>query len=168
LATEVQSLFGEVLKTFGTDGELLIKLNENILKEDKIEEPVFIKFDGLWVPFYFKLFEFRGRKAKIIFENMETEQLAEELLGKKIYTTTKTENTAKELSLLIGFTVHDLKLGDLGKVTDFFEFPGNPCIEVEIQNGKIMIPLNIELEIVPSKKLIKTSIPEGLIDIYSE
>lgn len=168
MAAKVQPLFGEVLKTFGTEGELLVKLGDTPLKDENIKEPLFVIIDGLWVPFFIKRFELKGKRAIIIFENMESESLAEELIGKKIYSGILSDenNTTSELSVLAGFIVEDSEFGVLGKVTDVFDFPGNPCIEVETENGAIMIPLNGEVKIIYRKKIIKTHIPEGLLDIF--
>jgi 16S rRNA processing protein RimM len=164
LATEVQSLFGEVLKTFGTAGELIVKVNDSVSKN--IKEPVFISFDGLWVPFYFKLYELRGKKAKIIFENMESEELAEELVGKKILLRPETvHESVSELSCLTGFTVVDSKLGDLGQVDKVFEYPGNPCIEIIFNGKQVLIPLNGIEKLNRRKKQIYTTIPDGLLDL---
>jgi len=168
LANKVQPLFGEVLKTFGTEGELLIKLSETALKDEKIKEPLFIMFDGLWVPFFIKLIEYRGRKSKIIFENMESEELAEELLGKKIFyhETDETTSAESEFSDLIGFVVKDKNLGEIGVVTEIFDIPGNPCLGVKTPKSEVMIPLNGKLKAEPLKNTIITEIPEGLLDLF--
>jgi 16S rRNA processing protein RimM len=164
LATEVQSLFGEVLKTFGTEGELIVKVNESVSKNMK--EPVFICLDGLWVPFYFKLYELRGRKAKIIFENMESEELAEELVGKKIFLQPEIVYTSvSELSNLTEFTVIDSKHGNLGHVNNVFEYPGNPCIELVFNGKQVLIPLNGIEKLNFRKKQIYTTIPDGLLEL---
>jgi 16S rRNA processing protein RimM len=155
---------GEVLKTFGTEGELILKIGESVL--ENIKEPVFINIDGLWVPFYFKLFELRGKKAKIIFENMESEELAEELVGKKIFSQPEnSKESGSELSDLKGFTVIDSKLGNLGQVIDVFEYPGNPCVEITVNEKQILIPLNGIKKLEYRKKLIHTTIPEGLLEL---
>jgi 16S rRNA processing protein RimM len=158
-------LFGEVLKTFGTEGELIVKIGESV--PENIKEPVFIRIDGLWVPFYFKLFELRGKRAKIIFENMESEELAGELTGKKIFLQPENSfaETVSELSELKGFTVIDSKLGDLGQVCEVFEYPGNPCIEITVNEKQVLIPLNGIEKLEYRKKLIHTSIPEGLLEL---
>lgn len=164
MATEVQSLFGEVLKTFGTEGELIVKVSESV--PENIKGPVFVCFDGLWVPFYFKLYELRGRKAKIIFENMESEELAEELVGKKILLQPDNLSVSDaELSGLSGFTVIDSNLGNLGQVSDVFEYPGNPCIEVIVNGKQVLIPLNGIEKLNRRKKQIYTTVPEGLLDL---
>jgi 16S rRNA processing protein RimM len=157
-------LIGEVLKIFGVKGELIVKISESA--PENIKEPVFICIDGLWVPFYFKLFEPKGKKAKIIFDNMESEELAGELVGKKIFS--QPENvieSGSDLSELKGFTVIDAKFGNLGQVNEVFEYPGNPCIEVTVNEKQIMIPLNGIKKLEYRKKLIYTTIPEGLLEL---
>jgi ribosomal 30S subunit maturation factor RimM len=105
-------LVGEVLKTFGTDGGIIVKIDESV--PENIKEPVFILIDGLWVPFYFKSFEPRGKKVKIIFENMESEELAAELAGKKIFSQPEiADESVSERSALVEFTVIDSRLGNL-------------------------------------------------------
>jgi 16S rRNA processing protein RimM len=157
-------LIGEVLKTFGTDGGMIVKIDESV--PENIKEPVFINIDGLWVPFYFKKFEKRGKKVQIIFENMESEQLAEELVGKKIFSKPEISCiSASNLSGLEGFTIVDSKLGILGQVNKVFEYPGNPCVEITLNGKQVMIPLNGIKKLDYRKKRILTMIPEGLLEL---
>lgn len=171
MKAKVQSLFGEVLKTFGTNGELLIKLSDHVPADVNIEEPMFVLFDGLQVPFYFKRFEPRGRKAVVVFEDMETEALASELLGKKIMFYAKgkpvKEQEVFELSSLIGFTITDHLLGELGPVIDFYDYPGNPCLGILYLEKEVLIPIheNLIKSIDPKTKKISTNLPEGLLDL---
>jgi 16S rRNA processing protein RimM len=157
-------LVGEVLKVFGTGGEVIAKINESV--QENLKEPVFILIDGLWVPFYFKLFEPLGKRMKIIFENMESEELAKELVGKKIFSQPEiSHESGSELSDLTGFTVIDSKLGNLGQVDEVFDYPGNPCIAITIDEKQVMIPLNGIKKLEYRKKLILTTIPEGLLEL---
>ena len=52
----------QVLKSNGTDGELLISFLDIAPEDIDLQEPVFIEFDGLPVPFYFESFTPRGTK----------------------------------------------------------------------------------------------------------
>jgi 16S rRNA processing protein RimM len=157
-------LVGEVLKVFGTNGELIVKISEAISESN--EEPVFICIDGLWVPFYFKLFEPHGKRVKIIFENMESKEFAEELVGKKIFSQPEIlYETVSEPSGLIGFTIIDSELGNLGQVNEVFDYPGNPCIGIIINEKQVIIPLNGIRKLEIRKKLIHTTIPEGLLEL---
>ena len=56
----------QVLKSNGTDGELVMSFREIAPEDINLQEPVFIIFDGLPVPFYIESFTRRGNtKAQI-------------------------------------------------------------------------------------------------------
>jgi 16S rRNA processing protein RimM len=127
--------------------------------------------DGLSVPFYFKEFEPFAGKVKVIFHNMGSEKLASELTGKRFHMqnpdTKVTDQDLPELAALISFAVHDKKIGDIGKITDFFDYPGNPCFEITWGEKQSLIPINEELiqGVSMSEKILFTNLPDGLLDI---
>lgn len=167
-------LIGNVLKTFGTNGELIVKLREEappaILQN---EEPIFIYIDGLSVPFYMKLAEPKGtNKLLVVFEDMEAEALAAELVGKEVYQESEEAEASldNELDVLVGFTAIDKKHGTIGLVDHILAIPGNPCLVVIKDDGQeVIIPLNEELisGVDSRKKQIRLDVPDGLLDLYS-
>ena len=56
-------------------------------------------------------------------------------------------------------------LYEVGEITDFIDIPNNPCIEVETENGAVMIPLHEDLilSVDPEYQEIIMQIPEGLL-----
>jgi ribosomal 30S subunit maturation factor RimM len=54
---------------------------------------------------------------------------------------------------------------EVGEITDFIDIPNNPCIEVETENGAVMLPLHEDLilSIDPEYQEIIMRIPEGLL-----
>ena len=56
-------------------------------------------------------------------------------------------------------------LYEVGEITDFIDIPNNPCIEVETENGAVMIPLHEDLilSVDPDYQEIIMQIPAGLI-----
>jgi 16S rRNA processing protein RimM len=56
-------------------------------------------------------------------------------------------------------------LYEVGEITDFIDIPNNPCIEVETENGAVIIPLHEDLilGIDPENQEIMLEIPEGLL-----
>ena len=56
-------------------------------------------------------------------------------------------------------------LYEVGEITDFIDIPNNPCIEVETENGAVMIPLHEDLilSIDPEYQEIIMQIPAGLL-----
>lgn len=71
------------------------------------------------------------------------------------------------LSTIVGFTVIDASDGtEYGVISDWYDIPGNPCIEVSRPSGegKVLVPFHEDLiaDFRPRKKLISIRIPVGL------
>ena len=57
---------GKVLKSNGTQGELVMSFLDILPEDIDLQEPVFIEFDGLPVPFYFESFTPRGNNRALV------------------------------------------------------------------------------------------------------
>ena len=168
----------QVLKSHGTDGELVLGFREIAPEDINLNEPVFIVFDGLPVPFYIESFAKRGNtKALVRLTDICSMEDVEEIAGKPVYI--EAENLP-EMSLeedgyaaLVGWMVltpenaddMDSDIYEVGEITDFIDIPNNPCIEVETENGAIMIPLHEDLilSLDPEYQEIIMQIPAGLL-----
>ena len=186
----------QVLKSNGTDGELVMGFREIAPEDINLNEPVFIVFDGLPVPFFIESFTKRGNsKALVRLTDICSMEDVEEIAGKAVYIE---EDSLPEMSLeedgyaaLVGWMVltpgipdqvgndkaavvgndetmvgdDGIDLYEVGEITDFIDIPNNPCIEVETENGAVMIPLHEDLilSIDPEYQEIIMQIPAGLI-----
>ena len=177
----------QVLKSNGTDGELVMSFRDIAPEDINIKEPVFIVFDGLPVPFFIESFTRRGNsKALVHLTDIRSMEDVEEIAGKAVYIE---DDQAPEMSLeedgfaaLVGWMVltpqipdrvrdddmeitDDMELMEVGEITEFFDIPNNPCIEVETENGAVMIPLHEDLilSIDPEYQEIIMQIPAGLL-----
>ena len=180
----------QVLKSNGTDGELVLGFREIAPEDINLQEPVFIIFDGLPVPFYIESFQKRGNtKALVRLTDICSQEDVEEIAGKAVYIE---EDSLPEMSLeedgfaaLVGWVLltpagipdqvgddeetagedEEMELYEVGEITDFIDIPNNPCIEVETENGAVMIPLHEDLilSVDPDNQEIIMQIPAGLI-----
>ena len=76
----------QVLKSNGTDGELLISFFDIGPEDIDLQEPVFIYFDGLPVPFYFDSFKQRGNnRALVRLTGVRSLKDADELAGQAVF-----------------------------------------------------------------------------------
>ena len=171
----------QVLKSNGTDGELVLGFREIAPEDINLQEPVFIVFDGLPVPFYIESFAKRGNtKALVRLTGICSMEDVEEIAGKTVYIE---EDQLPEMSIeedgyaaLVGWILltpevpdqagdDDMALIEVGEITDFLDIPNNPCIEVETENGAVMIPLHEDLilSVDPEYQEIIMQIPAGLI-----
>ena len=165
----------QVLKSNGTDGELVMGFREIAPEDINLKEPVFIVFDGLPVPFCIESFTKRGNtKALVRLTGIGSMEDVEEITGKAVYIE---EDQLPEMSLeddgyaaLVGWMLltpaeDEEALIEVGEITDFLDIPKNPCIEVETENGAVMIPLHEDfiLSVDPEYQEIIMQIPAGLL-----
>jgi 16S rRNA processing protein RimM len=132
-----------------------------------MKEPVFVIIDGLPVPFYFKSFEMRGNhRACVIFDDMESQKPAEELVGKTLWLPGP-EKAAAQQPDFTGYAVHDRQHGALGVVSGFLDIPGNPCLQIAYENRELLIPFNEAIVVRTNikKRLLETLLPEGLLEL---
>ena len=176
----------QVLKSNGTDGELVMSFREIAPEDINLKEPVFIYFDGLPVPFFFESFQKRGNsKALVHLTDIRNQEDVEELIGKAVYIEggEEAELTLEEdgYAALVGWMVltprmpeqnneegideNQMEIYEVGEITEFFDIPNNPCLEVETENGAVMIPLHEDLilGIDVENQEIMMEIPEGLL-----
>ena len=156
----------QVLKSNGRDGELLISFFDMAPEDIDLEEPVFIEFDGLPVPFYFESFTQRGSsRALVRLTGVRSLRDAEELAGAAIYV--EDDLYEDEEEDLTGWTVLQADGTPAGTVSAHEDIPGNPCIWVETGHGEVLIPLHEELvlEVDEEKQTLRMEIPEGLLSL---
>ena len=157
---------GQVLKSNGRDGELLVSFSGIAPEDIDLEEPVFIEFDGLPVPFYFEAFSQRGNsRALVRLTGVRNLTDADELAGAVLYA--EDDLYEDEEEDLTGWTVLDADGTKVGTVSAHEDIPGNPCIWVETGHGESLIPLREELvlDVDETEKTLRMEIPEGLLEL---
>ncbi len=173
----------KVLKSYGTDGRLILSFRYHAPEDIKIEEPVFIYFDGLPVPFFIDSFEIRGsNRAFAHLTDVNSFEDAEELVGKAVYMDAAVldeDLDEDDLSFLIswlllkpedGTTEEDIEndnfnVVEVGEISNFLDIPNNPCFEVQTDDGEILIPFHEDLILSfdPDNKEIIIDLPKGLL-----
>ena len=153
----------QVLKSNGTDGGLLLSFFDVSPEDIDLQEPVFIEFDGLPVPFYFESFTRRGNNRAVVHvTGVYNLKDADELAGASVYADYFEEEGEEDLT---GWTVKKADGTPVGTVSGYEDIPGNLCIYVETPHGEVLLPLHEELVVSmdPEGKVITLTIPEGLI-----
>lgn len=148
-----------ILKSYGTEGGVIISAPEGYLDE-RANEPVFIDFDGLPVPFFMEEVTPRGgAKYFVKLEDIDSLAAAEELVGREPYFEEDDEEDGEDI---VGYTLCDASGREISPITAFEDIPGNPCIEIE---GGALVPCPDELivKIDNRKKKLWLEIPEGLL-----
>ncbi len=155
-------------KPHGLDGEIKILLDEDYYIEDIVENGMFFILEkGQYLPYFIE--NIRGGHLITKIEDMETKEDVSKIAKKPIFL--KEEDLIpreiEEEETLVGYTIHDVNLGEIGEIEHIEELPQQEMAILE-RNGKdILIPLNDSfiLRLDEEKKTILMELPEGLLDL---
>ena len=167
----------KVAKSNGVEGELLVSFIDFDPEDISLEEPVFVEFDGLPVPFFIENFTRRGNnRALVRLTGVRSKDDAEEMVGRELLLPDEAfeydEDSLMErlldgdLSPLEGWSVVDAANGAVaGTVSGWEDIPGNPCLYLNTGKAEALVPFNGELlrSIDPEARVLTLSIPAGLL-----
>ena len=124
----------------------------------KTDEPVWLFYDGLPVPFYIQTLQFKGqRKAILRLEDVDSYNDAEEAVGKELYIDPA---GYPELSATDAHQINEdgLTLEDLTGFTLL-----NICLEIEGSGSLIPYHDDLLLDIDPDSRTVTLRISDGLL-----
>lgn len=156
----------KVLKSWGADGQVVLSLTADDPQDLKSQEPVFIAFDGLPVPFYFESFQPRGSKRALVrLTGIHSLKDADELAGSAIYADYFEEEGEEDFT---GWQVRTPDGVVIGTVTDYEDIPGNLCLWVECPDGRqVLLPFHEDLivSVNDASLTLTLQLPEGILDL---
>jgi 16S rRNA processing protein RimM len=161
----------QVVKSYDTKGEVLIRLTSSVFEDYNFKEPVYLFFDGLPVPFFVVSYKEKGSSGALVkFETVNDLSHATEIIKKQIFVDKNSvepeqleqDDDSAMAAFLIGFELLNENGESVGSITDYYNYPGNPCIEI---NSDVLVPFNEELILgVDAKnKVMQMTIPNGLL-----
>ncbi|NLX40800.1 MAG: hypothetical protein GXY75_02745 [Bacteroidales bacterium] len=151
----------KVAKSYGDKGDVVINLSPSDPKDINFEEPVFIYFDGLPVPFFIESCQAKGGRWIVKFENIDNFEDAEEIVGKEIFLNID-EDQDSELPI-IGMEVYDSNNTLIGVISDYTNASGNEYIAVIYEGEEVLLPLHDDLILEWGEDHIILEIPAGLL-----
>ena len=157
-----------VLKPNGANGEIILGFREYFPEDLNTNEPVFIFYDGLPVPFFMESFIPKGgSKALVRLTGFNSLEDALEAVGKEVYAKESKLSTQgrDEWEDFSGWTLLDENGKKLGIVAGLEDIPGNPCLQVRTEKGMALIPLHEDfiVNLNPDLREIKMLLPKGLL-----
>lgn len=166
----------KVLKSFGTDGGVLVRFSSGMQNKVNKKGPVFIYYDGLPVPFFITGSETKGtEKAVVKLNNIDTLELAEEIEGEFIYIEQPEEKRGKKGTReyspadLTGMVVYNVEGKLLGVILNFYDYPGNPCIGLKRDEAakESLIPLHEDFisDIDFNSNKLVLLLPDGILEV---
>lgn len=164
---------GKIAKKFSFKGELLIFLDTDEPQSYTELESMFVEINGHLVPFFVEKSSIhKERFLRVQFEDIDSEDAADELIGCEVYLPLdmlpKLEGNKFYYHEVIGFKAIDKKNGYFGNIEKITDNGVQALFEI-LQNDKtILVPLIDEfiLKVDRENKEIVFNTPPGLIDLY--
>jgi len=159
-------------KTHGVSGELVLEYEPQFEYSIENADRFFVELEGLLVPFFIVEdgFRFKTENSAILtFDGVESEKYAKRMVGSSVFLF-KNEIIlmADELSdsELVDYLLVDEKLGEIGIIDQIDNYSGNIVFTVNFKGKELLVPFNEDflLEIDNQNKVIKLTLPEGLLD----
>lgn len=164
---------GKVAKKYSFKGEVLVYLDTDEPELYTELESVFVEINGHLVPFFIEKSSIhRGKFLRTQFEDMDSEEAADTIVGKDVYLPLtmlpELEGNKFYYHEIVGFDAIDQQLGNFGTILRISDNGLQALFEVQKDDAVILIPLIDEfiIEVNRENKSILFNTPDGLIDLY--
>ena len=164
---------GEIIKKYSFKGEVLIKTDGDLVENYLNLKNLFLENENDLVPFFIdRIKKHKPDILRIKFEDVNSEELANEILNKKIYLplTLLKPLSGKKFYFheVIGFKVISEKkvIGIINKINDLSP---QPIFEIKNKRRIILVPIHNDfiIKINRKEKNIQLSLPDGLLELQN-
>ncbi len=164
---------GEILKTHGLKGEMIVHLDVDNPADYKNLESVFVRQSGKLVPFFVSSCRLQGDKSRIKLEDIDDQDGAKELVGSEIYLPlTELPDLGMDAYYfheIIGYSIiMDRK--ELGQLTEIYDQEPNPMFAFMHGEIEVLVPFIDQFinKVDKAAKQIHINLPDGYLDVYLE
>ncbi len=164
---------GKIAKKFSFKGEVLAFLDTDEPELYVNLESVFVDINETLIPFFIEESSLHKNDfLRIRFEDMSTEEDAEDIMNCGIYLPLKMlpklEGNKFYFHEVIGFTINDRRLGDIGTIESINDSTAQPLFEVKFNGRELLVPMidQFLVEIDRQNHVVKMDLPEGLVEMY--
>ena len=182
---------GRFTRTHGIHGEIEVHFTDDVFDRGEADY-VFLKIDGLYVPFFLEDYRFKGSESALFtLDGIDSDTAARELVGHTVYypldaRPAEDEDTISSLRAFTGFLIIERQAlaetaeeGDeasedgvptleLGTVKHVETTTANTLLTVEVEGGEdVLLPLHDDFVVDYDlrERYLVLDVPEGLIDL---
>ena len=184
---------GRFTRTPGIHGEIEVHFTDDVFDRGEADY-VFLKIDGLYVPFFLEYYRFKGSESALFtLDGIDSDTAARELVGHTVYypldaRPAEDEDTISSLRAFTGFrlllidrqalaeTAEDgdetsedgVPTLELGTVKHVETTTANTLLTVEVEGGEdVLLPLHDDFVVGYDlrERYLVLDVPEGLIDL---
>jgi 16S rRNA processing protein RimM len=165
---------GYIVRTHGVKGQVVAFFDVDYPEDYEELESVFLQLNGKLVPFFIDALDIQPNGRIIIkFEDVDSIVEAEKLKSIPLFLPLDQLPELDEDQFyfheVIGYTVIDEQLGELGTIREIYEMPYQDLMAMDYQGVEVLIPVQDELILRADKVAHKlyVNLPDGLVDMYT-
>lgn len=164
---------GKLVSVFGLQGEFVLK--HSLGKRTSLQgvEAIFLEErKNSFIPYFVQKASVKDHEHTFVkLEGVDTKEDARKLVQTPVYLLEadfKGQAASSAPLAMLGFTVHDKELGELGVVEEVIEMPMQVLLKIMYKEKEVLLPLNEQSLVKVDKKgqIVHVDLPEGLMDIY--
>ena len=163
---------GTLTRPFGLKGGLCAFFDTDNPERYTQLDALFLDLDGEKIPYTVEHIAYRGNNQFVIkFDGIgpnECREFAQVELYLPLSQLPPLDGNRFYFHEVIGFTVIDERLGEIGTCQDFLEVSNNPIMQVDHNGTEILIPASQQFvtQVDRENRILHVSTPEGLVEIY--
>lgn len=165
---------GIVARLHGFNGQVQIAIDSDEPARYAGIDALFLEIRGQLVPFLVDKLEVSGARAIAKFKDINSEEEAERIRNAKVYLPLSLLPPLKDNQFyfheIVGYQVQDTEQGPLGTVSTTYSMPTQDLIGMDYKGVEVLIPIadDIVLRVDRENKVLHVSLPEGLVEVYTE
>lgn len=164
---------GKIVRKHSFKGDVVAKLDTDEPELYTNLESVFIALSNNLVPFFIeKSLLQKGNQLRIKFEDIESEDDADAIMGAELYLPLeflpKLTGNKFYFHEIINFDIEDVNYGPIGVIVGVNDSSAQPLFEINANGKDVFIPMIDDFikKVDRDNKKIIVETPEGLIDLY--
>lgn len=163
---------GTLTRPFGLKGELCAFFDTDNPERYAQLDALFLDLDGEKIPYSVEHISYRGNNQFVIkldgIGPNECREFTQVELYLPLSQLPPLDGNRFYFHEVIGFTVVDERLGEIGTCQDFLEVSNNPIMLVNHNGTEILIPASQQFvtNVDRENKILHVATPEGLVEIY--
>ena len=165
---------GYTKKPYGSKGQVKVVIENQFLEDFVNSDFVFINLMGKPAPFFTETIE-EGSDLLLKLEGINSPEEAKSIVAKDIYLREKDLSNPPiqipesdlEFADLVGFTLADTDMGDIGPIKEIQEFPQQEMAVIDYQGKEVYIPLHHDLiaSFDEKGKKLTLKLPDGILEL---
>lgn len=165
---------GIIARLHGFGGAVQLVIDADHPERYKSLDAIFLEIKGQLVPFMVEKLELSGSRAILKLQDVNSEEDAGKIKGAKAFLPLsflpELEGNQFYFHEIVGYSVVDKVYGVLGKVKTTYSMATQDLVAMDYKGVEILIPAvdDIIVSVDRAAQILNTSLPEGLIEVYTE